>query len=393
MTWLIIRRELMVRLRSKVFLGITAFLVVASVGLVVAVRFIPSDSTESVTVGVTGDQAGLVDALNAVPVDAFGLDVTATALAGDGVTELEDGSVDVVVRPNAVVWTGQPRTTIDAAVRTVVQNQALTERAAALQVGADELTALLTPTDLQEIRLDGGGGESSVRAAVAVGSAIVLFALISTWGSLTALGVVEEKASRVVEVLLSHVTPRQIVNGKVVGLGLLSLGQAVVVFAGAAVALAVTDAVTVPPEVWAALPVGLVVFALGYAFYAALYAAVGSMVDGTEDANGVQLPVMIPALIGYMIAASTASVPDTPVAVIASYVPFSSPFTLPMRVSQDAMSGTDVAISLTILTLSTVLVLRLAAWIYGNSILRTGARVTLRDLWEARRPISSTDSP
>ncbi|MFV0260808.1 MAG: ABC transporter permease [Acidimicrobiales bacterium] len=391
MTCLIIRRELVVRLRSRVFLGITAFLVVASIGLVAAIRFFPPGSTPSVAVGVSGNQAELVDAFNAVPEDVYGLDVSATAVTDDGVAELDDGTVDVVVRPDAVVWPAAPEPTVDAMIRTMVGNRTVAERAAGLQISPDELTTLLSPADLQEIRLDGSSAESAVRSAVAIGSAMVLFVLISTWGSLTALGVAEEKSSRVVEVLLSHVTPRQIVYGKVIGLGLLSLGQALVVFGGVAATLAIANTLTVPPEVWTALPVALVVFVLGYAFYAALYAAVGSMVDGTEDANGVQLPVMVPILISYMITASTTAIPDNPVTVVASYVPFSSPFVLPMRISQDSMGGVQVAVSLIILAVSTLVVLRAAAWIYGNSVLRTGARVTVRDLWRTRGEPSATD--
>jgi len=161
----------------------------------------------------------------------------------------------------------------------------------------------------------------------------------------------------------------------------------VILIAGLVVGLSLVDGIDIPDGVWAAVPVLLVTFIFGFAFYAAIFAAVGSTVSRQEDAQTVQLPAMLPLFLGYGIAASSVLNGESPVVTIASFVPFTSPVVLPFRIALVNPPLWQVALSIAILAVSVPLMLSLAAKIYRTSLLKVGSRVPLLEAFRNRSEV------
>ncbi|MDG2113073.1 MAG: ABC transporter permease, partial [Actinomycetota bacterium] len=318
--------------------------------------------------GVAGDGGGpLIELAEQLPEASF--EVTVDRLDLDLARErLFSGELDVVLLDGStLVWQEE----VDADLRNLFEVLTVRAHTAALEVPpasplADEI---VDPVDEDE---------RAIGIGVAMVGVIGTFVLIQTWGSLVAMGVIEEKSTRVIEVLLSHLTSRQLITGEVLGLGLLAMVQAVIVVLGLIGALLSTDSVDVPTAAWRS--VGFLVLSIGggFAFYLVVFAAVGSQVSRTEDAQQVDLSVGIPLLVGYALGLSSVENPDTLVAVVASYIPFTMPTVMPLRLAGGAMSNWEVGLAFTILFGSTVLVARLAERLYHVSLLHAGSRITWR---------------
>lgn len=382
MIWLIAKRELLTRGRSKGFLIITAILFVAVVGFALAIRLFGGgdETARPVTIGVTGNGVALTEALAAGNED-LDPEVVTTA---DGVADLEAGNIDVLFDGRTLTWAEGLDFGLDDYVRATVQQQAIAERAATAGLSLQELGGLFEEVPIEEVRLDGGDDESDVRFAAAGVSAVATFMLLQVWGSFLMMGVIEEKSSRVVEVLLAHIRPSTLLTGKIVGLGILAVGQMLIVVIGLLIGLAMVQDIEVPAGVWATVPVLLITFILGFGFYASAFAAVGSTVSRQEDATSAQLPAMLPLVAAYFIAVSSLGTPSNPAVTIGSFVPFTSPVLLPLRTARVDVPMWQVGLSLVILAVSIVVMLELAGRIYRYSLLRTGARVSLTEAWRNR---------
>lgn len=382
MIWTIAKREIVTRARTKGFLIITGLLFVGVLAIAVIQVFITgSNEPRQVTIGLTGDGVTYAD-----PLEVGNDDLAPTTEAvDDGIARLEQGAIDVLFDGTALTWDGLPDFALDSYVRDTVQQATFGRRAEDLGLSSDDLGQLFAPVEIEEIRLDGGSDEFGVRFAAAGISGLATFMLLQIWGSFLTMGVIEEKSSKVVEILLSHVRPTTLLTGKVLGLGLLALLQMLILVIGLVIGLGLVRDVSVPGSVWATAPLSLLTFLFGFAFYAAGFAAVGSMVSRQEDANSAQLPVMFPLVTGYIIAAVSIQAPKNLAVTIGSFVPFTSPVLLPFRNAMVDVPFWQIALSLAILAISTGGMLRLGGWIYRYSLLRSGTRVTWAEAWRSRR--------
>ena len=385
MIWTIASRELQTRGRSKGFLTVTGILFVAIIGAAIGISlFGGGDEPTEVTIGVTGPGLAYVEALQ---VGSSEIDPTVEVLESDGEQAVEDGEVDVLFDGSTLTWEGIPSFRLDSYMRLVARQVQLAQRADELDLSSAELSELLGDVQIAEVRLDGGDEDFGVRLATAAASGFAMFMLLQVWGSFLMVGVIEEKSSKVVEVLLSHVRPSTLLSGKILGLGLLALAQLLVVVAGIVLGLVLVKDIEIPGSVWATVPLLLVTFLLGFGFYATAYAAVGSMVSRQEDATSAQLPAMLPLLVGYGIAGSSIDNPDNLVAVIGTFVPFTSPVLLPFRTALSDVPPWQVALSLSILAGSIVVMVKVAGRIYRYSLLRSGTKVTFVEAWRNRNQI------
>jgi ABC-2 type transport system permease protein len=376
MIWTIAKREVVTRGRSKGFLAITGILFLGVIAMAVLLTVLGGgDDAREVTIGIEGDGAAFVDLLEIGDDDLAPTIVT----PDDGQLALEEGDIDVLFSGTTLTWEGLPDQGLDTYIRDVAQQAAFGDRATALGVTPQEIGGLFAPVEIEEVRLDGGDDQFLVRIAAAGVAGAATFILIQTWGSFMMMGVIEEKSSKVIEVLLSHVRPSTLLSGKLLGLGLLALGQMLIFVLGMVVALSIVDDVEIPSGVWGSVPVLVLTFILGFGFYATAFAAVGSMVSRIEDAQSAQLPVMLPLIAGYFIGASSFAAPENPAVTIGSFVPFTSPVLLPYRMSLTDMPWWQVALSLAILAVSIVFMVRIAGAIYRYSLLRSGSRVTWRE--------------
>lgn len=382
MIWTIALRELVVRGRSKGFLIVTGIMFLAVIGVAVVMSFLGGgDEAREVTIGLLGDAAAYEG-----PLSVGDEDLDPTVEIGDfAAADLEDGTIDVLFDGTSLTWADSPDNTLDAYIRSVAQQSAFGERADDLGLGSAEINTLFEPLEIEETRLDGGDDENGVRFAAAAVAGFANFILIQVWGAFMMMGVTEEKSSKVIEVLLSHVRPATLLAGKVLGLGILAVGQMLIFVVGLVVGLALVQDIDIPAGVWGTVPLLLLTFLLGFGFYSTAFAAVGAMVSRQEDAQTAQLPAVLPLLIGYFIAATSFAAPDNPAVTIGSFVPFTSPVLLPFRVALTDVPLWQILLSLAILAVSIVGMLQLAGRIYRYSLLRSGSRVTWTEAWRNRK--------
>jgi ABC-2 type transport system permease protein len=214
-----------------------------------------------------------------------------------------------------------------------------------------------------------------------MGGVIVLFVLLQQYGQWILLGIVEEKTTRVIEVLLSTVRPRRLLSGKIIGMGVVAVLQA----AAIAVAALVAASVAGNTSVLSALSVTILPTAawcvLGYLFYCSLFATAGAMAARTEDAQNSAFPLMLVMFIGYGAAFSGLISGDpTPLLRVLAYVPPTAPFCMPVLVLVHGATWWQAGLSAAMTVASAVLLLRLAGRVYVASINRTRSRTRLRDL-------------
>jgi ABC-2 type transport system permease protein len=216
--------------------------------------------------------------------------------------------------------------------------------------------------------------------------AFLLFFSIQTYGAMVAQGVVEEKASRVVEIVLSSVRPWQLLLGKVLGLGAVGLLQ-LVVLGGAGLAVAGAAGVLTAGAGLVPTLVSVVVwYLLGFALYATVFAALGSLVSRQEDTQSVLSPVTIVVLLGFVVGFNllTSDPRGTAITVLSLLPPF-SPLFMPARIALGVAPAGQVVLAFALTIAFTAVVLALGGRIYANSVLRTGARVSLREALCRRR--------
>lgn len=373
------RREIVTRGRSKSFRVTTAILVLLTiVGVVGAALFGSDDEDEAIEYDIIAPTE-LDDALTAATPD--GVDITITRLDDAAArTAVSDDDVDAaVIGDGTIVYDQEPDPLLDAVITGALQRSATDQRSDELGVDTSTLGELLEPVTVDREFIDPPSDSESAETAVAFIGIFVMFFSIQIYGSQIAMVVVEEKSNRIVEVLLALVSPRDLLVGKVIGVGVLAAAQVAIPVVGLIVALSVSGFADVPVGAYASLPLLMLVFVLGFTMYGAMFALVGSLVSRQEDAQQALLPVFLPIFLGYVLAIQAVNDPDSVIATVTSVVPFTAPFALPVVVAQGAASPVVVIGAIALLIATTVAVLALAARIYEFTLLRTGSRIPLTD--------------
>jgi ABC-2 type transport system permease protein len=253
--------------------------------------------------------------------------------------------------------------------------------AALAQAGlsAQQRRAVLQPQPLRVVELEPDRNDQAQGfATVAI---FLLFFQLIGYGYWIAAGIVEEKASRVVELLLSTIRPRELLAGKVAGIGLVALGQlALIGVIGLVLAIA-TGSVDVPGDAAGALIIVLAFFLLGYAFYSAMFAVAGALVPRQEEIQNVTTPIQIVLFATYFLSFQAVSEPGGPLAQVLSFIPPTAAIVLPVRVIAGDIPAWEIALGSLLLAAAAAAMLLAAARIYANAVLRTGSRVRLREAW------------
>jgi ABC-2 type transport system permease protein len=234
------------------------------------------------------------------------------------------------------------------------------------------------------VTLQPGRANDLQRFLLGMVAGILVYISLIIYGQVVAQGVVEEKANRIVEMLLTTIRPWQLMLGKVIGIGITGLTQIVTVAAvGLGVGLA-AGVVTLPTSIatgsvlWALLCV-----LLGFVTYALLFAAAGALVSRQEDVGGATAPILMTLVMPYVVGVSILpSNPDSPIVETLSMVPLFSPTLMPMRVAA-GVPGWQAALSVALSALLIAALVWLAGRVYGNAVLRAGARVKLSDALRA----------
>jgi ABC-2 type transport system permease protein len=381
--WLVARREWNQRARSRAFWIST----LVSVLIIVAIILVPQmygGAGPTRTVGLVGEGSAQLPALLRASGDQLGVTVETRAFADEaaGRAAVRSGDVAVLlVDLRQLVWKAEPddqlRAIVSAAVRVVDEQQAIAE----LGLAPEQAQRLLQPPKLSSTSLEPATKERAARAALAVVGVILLFTAIAFYGGFLLVGVVEEKSSRVVEVLLSRLRPTELLGGKVLGIGLVGLAQFAVVAGSALVTLRLSGNTLAPDTTPSTIGWVVFWFVLGYGFYSVLYATAGSLVSRQEEAQSIQFPITAVLLVGYFFSLSAAESPDSTAAVIGSLFPPTAPMVMIVRLANGGVPWWQIVLSVALMVVTMYGLVLLAGRIYAGAVLRIGRRVRLREAW------------
>lgn len=381
---LVAMREISARGTTRLYLGLTALVALAPfLALVAADRFGGDDGPREVDVGVVGEVPTEVEiALTSFP--PSGLEITFVTVQDESSLSqaLVEGDVAVGIDDEGLWWESSVDPELDAVLRGAIQSARVIERAEAAGIEAATLAEVVGVEAPGErfVEHPGDGDDVALEIAGVITTMLVFFS-VQVYGALMLMGVVEEKASRVIEVLLPHVSPRQLLAGKTLGLGALAVGQLVALLVGLAAGLAATGGLDVPSNVLRVLPLFIACWIGGFALYSAIFAAAGSLVSRQEDAQQASLPLVLPLMAGYVIGLSAPD--DSVVGSLAAIFPFTGPMVLPGRIANGAASSVEIGLSFAALLGGIWLVLTVGGRIYSAMLLRTGTRVKWTEAFRA----------
>jgi ABC-2 type transport system permease protein len=370
-------REVRQRIRARSFAIATAALVLVAVAAIVAPALVDEERPDF-DVGVVGSSTSLSSSLQALEATVGG---TVTVRVVEDVdaarAQLRAGTLDLVVVPD------------DA--RMLVREEP--EEASDLErlVGAAQFVAGLERAGIDPERaadavargyrvepLEATDTDESAQRGAAFVAVVLLFVVLLTYGQWIATGVVEEKSSRIVEILLPAISSERLLVGKVLGISAVAFAQF-----GVTAAAAITAAIAVGNEVPAVTP-GLIAttiacFVAGYAFYAALFAGAGSLVSRPEDVGSAVTPITTVFTAVYLV--SLTVTPESPVITLLSYLPPSMPTAMPPRVATGEAQWWEVAVAVVVTLAAAGITMLAAARLYRGGLLRRGPKVRLRDAW------------
>ncbi|MGW4790809.1 ABC transporter permease, partial [Nonomuraea sp. NPDC004297] len=225
----------------------------------------------------------------------------------------------------------------------------------------------------------------SARQGVATVLVFLLFMLLMGQMVMVAMGVVEEKGSRIVEILLASVRPWQLLGGKILGLGVVGLINLVAILVVGLGAASVSGlAADFPPGMAELMVSVLVWFVLGYAFFATLSAALASLVSRQEEVSSVLTPLTMMIMATYFVSFYVLNEPSGLLASVLSYVPPFSAMVMPVRMAAAEVPMWQTAASMAVMALAVLVVLKLGSTVYERAVLRTGARLKFGEVLRAR---------
>ncbi|MGI9641776.1 MAG: ABC transporter permease [Acidimicrobiia bacterium] len=388
-TLIIARREFVERARSRVFLFTLVGLSVLVVAGIVAVSLIGGDE-EALQLGVAGDSPpGITEDIEAsaaalereVEVTQYGsVEVARTAVGdGDVAAVLVDGTTIVSNDTPSGTTVAILTSAANAGVRRVIAGE--------LGLTEEQVLAIVAPVQVSVVELDPEDAEEIARLAASFLSALVLLTTIMLFGQFVAMGIVEEKQNRVIEVILSKVRTSSLMVGKVLGIGVLGIIQIAALGVAVLIGLAIAPIPDVGVPDFNAIGLTAIVwlglwFVLGYLVYSFLYATLGATLSRQEDMQSV---AFIPALLilpaYFIVTISLSTGGGSALVRLGSFFPFWTPILMPFRINTGDAEWWEVALSIAIVVATIVLLVRVGSRVYRGAALRTGRKVSLKQAW------------
>ncbi len=387
---LVARREILERGRSRGFLLSVAFTTILVVGSIVLPTLLFADDG-SVDIGVAQPAPTGIELSLKASGTAYGATVETTTYPdrAAGEAAVTDGKVKaLLVVPADLSSSGEIvfKDRADDQVRAIATSAIVALRQNALldAKGVPTVDFVAASQPPRTVSLDPQTEEQQGRFVFANVGIILIFIGIFSFGFAVLTGVVEEKQSRVVEVVLSTVRPRDLLMGKVLGIGVLGIVQLVVfIVAGVAAAL-LSSRITLPATTPYAIAMLVVWFLLGYTLYATALGFLGALASRMEEASNASTPVTLVATLSYVVALiAVTDDPSGTVATIMTFLPPSAPMVVPLRVALDAIPPWQVGASIVITLAAIWALFAIGGRVYSGAVLQTAGRMKLRDAWRA----------
>jgi ABC-2 type transport system permease protein len=382
---LVARRELDTKLRNRAFLIGTAVTLVVLAGYVLLQSALSSDA-ERATVGLSGQSISYAKPLaDAAGKLGYQLQVREVSDVAAAQREVREDELDALVSGASAAPTVLVKDELQPELRGLltglVQQQVLAGRLAAdTDLDPREVLSQVASANLEVTVLEPRDADYGQRMAVGLVVAVLLYMALLIYGQMVAQGVVEEKSSRVVELLLSSVRPWQLLAGKIVGLGTLGLIQFTIVGVVGLIMAVATGVLTISGAATGTLIWGLIWYLLGYFLYATVFAAAGSLVSRQEDAQAVLTPVLMVIALGFVVGFNVLiNDPTGTTALVMSLLPPFAPMLMPARIALGDVAAWELAVALVLTLAGIALLTWLGGRIYQNAVLRSGSRVSLRE--------------
>ncbi|MDZ7629997.1 MAG: ABC transporter permease [Gemmatimonadaceae bacterium] len=427
----IIRREYLERVRTKWFaiatlLGPVLFLAITVLPILFVSRTKASvDSTNINIIDATGTNLGervaalLTDSASVKPIvilPAPGDLVAAESLSTRAVTDKSRQGYlildSLTLQGSKARYAGRNTTTvpdmnrIGSAVEKAVLALRL-EGTGFTQARIDSLTDVdiaLDKTQLSDKGREKSGAGSTILGLIV---AFLLYMVLVLYGQTVLRSVIEEKTTRVAEVVISSVRPEILLAGKIIGIGGVAVTQMAVWIASSlwitaqvvpmmmknrapAMGAAAADSLARSNDIMSNMPtfsIGLLValllfFVLGFIFYSCLYAAVGSTVNSESEAQQASTPVVMLLIVSAVFIQPVALAPQSTLSAVMSMLPFSAPIMMPMRMSLTSVPVWQVAVSLIGMVLACLAAIWFSARIYRVGLLMYGKRPSMKELFK-----------
>jgi ABC-2 type transport system permease protein len=416
--WLVIQREYLERIRSKAFIIMTLLMPVF-LSSTILIPALLSNMKSGVTrrIVLVASNPEIADAIKqqlTAPPDAsasrspskkkseaprFAVEITTDTSDAERDKlrrDVSDGKIDGFLwlsdsdlTNRKVVYSAKDVTDFEESIelRNAVQSAVVKRQLGQKGMSEVEVESVLKPIDLDSIRIEKGKEGASGVAVFLVSFTMVmlLYVNVLVYGFAVMRSIIEEKNSRILEVLLSSVTAKQLLAGKIIGVGAVGLTQVAIwlAIAGAFSLIGLSSAGSTLANVH--IPaIGVVAFGiyfvLGYFLYSTMYAALGSMVSSDQEAQQVQWPAMLPIIFSIVMATPVLQHPNSPLAFWASLVPFFTPILMFVRIMAETPPMWQILLSIVLMLLTTWGLLGLSSRIYRVGILMYGKRPTLPEL-------------
>lgn len=388
--WLVARREIIERGRSRGFIFSVLFTTVLVIGSFVVPALLFGDD-EVTRIGIVEPLPPGLQAAMAATATQLDREVTIVTFPDQAAADeaLAADAIDAAAAvprdlsgPGTVRFAKEPDQLVTQVVTASVVALRVQEVLVDAGVDPGELLAAQRPPAVDS--LDPQTEADQTRFLVAnIGAVLVLVGIFS-FGFTVLTGVVEEKQSRVVEVVLSTVRPRDLLIGKVLGIGILGLVQ-LVAFVVAGLGAAIwTDRLVLPETTPTTIVMLTIWFILGYALYSTALGFLGALASRLEEASNASTPVTVVAMVSYFIAIfAVINDPSGVVARVATFLPPSAPFVVPLRAAFDAISPIEVILAIAVTLAGIWVLFVIGARVYAGAVLQTAGRMKVRDAWRS----------
>ena len=413
--WLILKREYVTRVHTKGFIFATILIPVLSTGLFAFSIFLATRQNDrTMNIAILDNTGGFATVIakslsNTLPNGLPAFRVVKTIdrpLAEDDarkdlLAQVNAGSLDgFLILPKNITGAAAAEFhtrntgdfTLEGAVGHAVTDAVITRRLSDRGIHLENLHEIIHSVEIKMVKVTRRGeteekGQTFITAIVL---AMLLYVTLIMYGIVTMRSVLEEKTTRIVEVLISAVTPFQLLAGKIVGVAAVAFTQYLIWITtasllgayGGALAAAYRPGESIinfrlPPFVLVSL---LVYFLLGYFLYASIYAAIGAAASNEQDAQQMQLPATLPIVMSFLMFNVILRDPGSTLSVVLSEIPFFSPILMLLRISVQTPPLWQIALSIVLLLLTTLGVVYFSARIYRVGVLMHGKRPSLVEI-------------
>ena len=384
---LVAQREILERVRGRIFKVGTLLILLGVAAAIVIPKIHGSTTTAPQRVGVVGQGTPAVTQVVRYSGERAQtpVQIVPEQSVADAKAALRSGKLDLAIVDGDRIVVNEPlpadgQSSTSTLVEVLAPELGLLHAYQAAGLSPDQIGQVAHARAVPVQSLQGSSKTGVIKGTSVIG-VVLIFLMLTQYNTWILIGVMQEKASRVVEVLLATVRPLELLGGKVLGIGLVAMGQAALIVAEAFILSKAVGSDLLHGTGPVLILSDLLWLVLGYAFYCWVYAAAGSTAERQDQVQTLALPLSLPIIIGYVYSITVASSGNPSLLFkVLAYLPPTAPFAMPVLVGLGQVAWWQFLASVVLSLAGTAAVAWFAAGIYRRAVLRSGQRVSLRDL-------------